>query len=322
MIKFLGYWLAALVALPLAVAEPAAAGGVIRIGFQKSGVPLLVKSQGTLEKELAPLGWRVAWKEFPSGPPLLEALNAGSIDFGHSGDAPLILAQSAGIPFVYVGSTAPGSPCTGILVPANSTVRTVAELKGRKVAFTKGSSSHYLVAHALKKAGLQLSDVTVVNLGPAEARAALESGSIDAWAVWDPFMAAAEVDAHARVLINGEGLQSHREIYFARRDFAEKNPAIIAAVLANLRETGVRALADPKGTAAFLAEKLGISLPVMELSEGRKKRYGAEPFTAKAAAEQQDVADLFFEQGLIPARLRVSDVIFSPPPAGKPSPAR
>jgi sulfonate transport system substrate-binding protein len=212
-------------------------GNVIRIGYQKSGAFLLLKNDGALEKKFAALGFKVEWNEFPSGPPLLEALNAGSIDVGHSGDAPLIFAQVAGIPFKYIG-TSPAEASAGIVVAKDSPIKTLQELKGKRLAFAKGSSSHYLVAKALAEAGLTFEDIRPVYLQPAEARAALQSGSVDAWAIWDPFFAAAEIDANARVLRSGQGLSPHREYYFARKDFLEAHPEVVAPLLAVLREIG------------------------------------------------------------------------------------
>jgi sulfonate transport system substrate-binding protein len=283
---------------------------VVRIGYQKSGAFLLMKNEGSLEKSLGPLGYRVEWKEFPSGPPLLEALNAGSLDVGHSGDAPLIFAQAAGIAFEYIGATSPAPESAGIVVPKASTIQAVSGLRGKRVAFAKGSSSHFLLARALAEAGLGFNDIKPVYLQPSEARAALQSGSVDAWAIWDPYYAAAEVDGEARVLRSGEGLSAHREFYFARKDFLAAHPEIVTPLLAALRETGERALKDPAATAKFLAFKLGVAEAVMLKSELRKPRYGAEPMSPESIGEQQQVADLFFQLGLVPKAIRTGDAVF------------
>ena len=286
---------------------------VVRIGYQKSGALLLVKQDGSLEKKLAPLGYSVEWREFPSGPPILEALNAGALDVAHSGDAPLVLAQAAGVPFVYFGVSATSPESSGIVVPGGSPLKTLADLKGKKLAFAKGSSAHYLVALALEKAGLTFADIKPVYLQPPDARAAFQSGAVDAWAIWDPFLAAAEIDAQARSLTVGMKLSPHREYYFGRRDYVGANPALITALLDVLQVSGKQAMADPKATAAFLAPKLGISLAVMERSEGRKQRYGGEPLSGQAVADQQQVADTFFKLGLIPKAIRVEDLVYHPP---------
>ena len=284
----------------------------VRIGYQKSGALLLVKQDGSLEKKLGPLGYNVEWREFPSGPPVVEAINAGALDLAHSGDAPLILAQAAGVPFVYFGVSVRSPESSGIVVPKDSPLQTLAELKGKKVAFAKGSSAHYLVALALEKAGLTFTDIKSVYLQPPDARAALQSGTIDAWAVWDPFLAAAEIDAQARSLTAGMKLSPHREFYFGRKEFVEANPALISALLDVLQVSGKQAMDDPKATAAFLAPKLGLSLAVMERSEARKQRYGGEPLSGQAVADQQAVADTFFKLGLILKAVRVEDLVYHP----------
>jgi sulfonate transport system substrate-binding protein len=283
---------------------------VVRIGYQKSGAFLLMKNEGSLEKSLGPLGYRVEWKEFPSGPPLLEALNAGSLDVGHSGDAPLIFAQAAGIAFEYIGATSPAPGSAGIVVPKASKIQAVSGLRGKRVAFAKGSSSHFLLAKALAEADLSFNDIKPIYLQPSEARAALQSGSVDAWAIWDPYFAAAEIDGEARVLRSGEGLSAHREFYFARKDFLAAHPEIVTPLLTALRETGERALKDPAATAKFLASKLGVAEAVMLKSELRKARYGAEPMNPESIGEQQQVADMFFQLGLVPKAIRTGDAVF------------
>jgi sulfonate transport system substrate-binding protein len=165
---------------------------VVRIGFQKYGKLVLLKSKGTLEEKLKAAGYKVVWTEFPSGPPLLEALNVGAIDFGNTGEAPPIFAQAAGAPIQYVAYEPPAPKGEAILVPKDSKLTSVADLKGKKIALNKGSNVHYLLVKALEKAGVKYSEVEPVFLAPADARAAFERGAVDAWVIWDPFQAAAE----------------------------------------------------------------------------------------------------------------------------------
>ena len=286
--------------------------GVVRVGYQKSGAFLLVKQDSSLEKKLAPLGYHIEWREFPSGPPIVEAINAGALDVAHSGDAPLVFAQAAGVPFAYFGVSVPSPDSSGVVVPKDSPVKTLAELKGKKIAFAKGSSAHYLVALALDKAGLTFADIKPVYLQPPDARAAFQSGTVDAWAIWDPFLAAAEIDAQGRSLTADLKLSPHREYYFGRREFVEGNPDVVTALLDVLQVSGKQAMSDPKATAAFLAPKLGLSLAVMERSEARKQRYGGEPLSGQAIADQQTVADTFFKLGLISKDIHVEDLVYHP----------
>src|SRR3984957_20074924 len=183
----------ALLLLTHALQVPArAADRVVRIGYQKYGNFILSKGTGALDKTLAAQGVAVEWTEFPSGPPLLEALNAGAIDIGQAGEAPPIFAQAAAADFVYIAHEPPAPQGEAILVPKDSAIKSLAELKGKKIALNKGANVHYLLVKLLEKAGIQYSDITPVFLAPADARAAFERGAIDAWVIWDPFQAAAE----------------------------------------------------------------------------------------------------------------------------------
>ncbi len=181
---------------------------VVRIGFQKYGKLVLLKSKGTLEEKLKAAGYKVVWTEFPSGPPLLEALNVGAIDFGNTGEAPPIFAQAAGAPIQYVAFEPPAPKGEAILVPRGSKLTSVADLRGKKVALNKGSNVHYLLVKALEKAGVKYSEIEAVFLAPADARAAFERGAVDAWVIWDPFQAAAEAATGARTLADGTSARS------------------------------------------------------------------------------------------------------------------
>src|ERR1700679_2084480 len=186
---------------------------VLRIGFQKYGKLVLLKSKGTLEGKLKAAGYKVVWTEFPSGPPLLEALNVGAIDFGNTAEAPPIFAQAAGAPLIYVAYEPPAPRGEAILVPKDSKLSSVADLRGKKVALNKGSNVHYLLVKALEKAGVKYSEVEPVVLARASARAASERGADDAWAIWDPYLAAADRETHARTLSDGSGTVSNYQSY-------------------------------------------------------------------------------------------------------------
>jgi sulfonate transport system substrate-binding protein len=302
-------------ALPIqAVAD---APKIVQIGYQKSGFLLLVRSERTLEKRLEPLGYAVEWHEFTSGPPLLEAMNSGAIDFGHSGQPPPVFAQANGVPLVYVATTESSPDSSGLVVPQDSPIQTVADLKGKRLAFARGSSSHLFAAQLLAQAGLTFANIKPVYLQPPEARAAFQSGAVDAWAVWDPYFSAAELQLNARTLATGKGLTGFREFYFARKAYLESPAAeTLPVVLAVLREAGQQVQADLKGTASFLAEKLGIPAAVLERSEARTHYHFLLPLTPAVVAEQQGVADTFARLGIIPKPIRVSDDVYNGPVLG------
>ncbi len=281
---------------------------VIRIGFQKYGNVILLKGKGGLERKLAPLGFKVEWKEFPSGPPLLEAFNVGAIEFGHAGEAPPIFGQAAGAPFVYVAHEPPAPRGEAILVPKNSPLKTVADLKGKKVALNKGSNVHYLLVRALENAGVKYGEIEPVFLAPADARAAFERGAVDAWVIWDPFQAAAEVATGARTLTDATGLASNHQFYLAAQKFADANPQVIDAVIAALAHIDDWAR-DKAGTVAEeLSAGIGIPAPVLEIALKRQS-YGIKPIDAAVVAEQQRIADTFHALGLLPRPIRISDAV-------------
>jgi sulfonate transport system substrate-binding protein len=282
------------------------ADNVIRIGYQKYGTLVLLKARGSLEKRLAPLHVQVKWTEFPAGPQLLEGLNVGSIDFGTVGEAPPIFAQAAGADLVYVGNEPPASTGEAILVPKNSPIKSVAELKGKKVALNKGSNVHFLLVKLLEKAGVQYTDIDAVFLTPADARAAFERGSVDAWAIWEPFLAAAQTQTGARILADGNGVVSNHQFFLASRPYASKRGDVVAIVLEELAAVDQWAKANPKDAATALSPQIGLDQPTLELALSRGG-YGVTPVSDAVLAEQQAIADSFYELKLIPKRITVRD---------------
>lgn len=299
-----------LVALALAVSLPVAfAQNTLRIGFQKSAnLRVLQKAQGTLEKKLQAQGVAVKWIEFPAGPQMLEGLNVGSIDVGFVGEAPPIFAQAAGAQFVYIGNDPPGPEAEAIVVPKDSPLKSVADLKGRKVALNKGSNVHYLLVKALEKAGLKYTDIQPVFLAPADARAAFEKGAVDAWAIWDPFLAAVEKQTGARQLTDGRGVVNNYAYYLAAKAYVEKNPKVIETLFADTQEQGRWLKANLKQAAALIAPVQGLDVDVVETALNRYQ-FGVKPLTAAVVAEQQKIADAFFELKLIPKALKVADAV-------------
>lgn len=284
---------------------------VLRIGYQKYGKLVLLKSKGSLEDKLKAVGYKLVWTEFPSGPPLLEALNVGSIDFGNTGEAPPIFAQAAGAPIQYVAYEPPAPQGEAILVQKDSKLNAVADLRGKKVALNKGSNVHYLLVKALAKAGVRYSEIEPVFLAPADARAAFERGAVDAWVIWDPFQAAAEAATGARTLSDGTGVVSNYQFYFASRKFLDSDPRVVDIVLAQLREVDDWARGDIHAVAEQLAPSIGLSVPVVEVALKRQS-YGIKPITEAVIADRQQVADTFLTLGLIPKPIKISDAVRRP----------
>lgn len=299
----LGAAAAALPALSTSRAFAANAARTLRIGNQKGALSLL-KGRGTLEQRLAPLGAKVTWTEFNAGPVQLEALNVGSIDFGDVGEAPPIFAQAAGAPLAYVAATLPRPQSEAVLVPHNSPLREVADLKGKRVAFNRGSNVHYFLVQLLRKHGLDYRDVRPVFLAPADARAAFENGSIDAWVIWDPFFAAAQASFGARVLADASGVVVNRGFYFSSRNYASENPDVIRVLIDEVAKTDEWGKNNRAAYAAELAKLWGLPAPVVARAVDRTE-FGTVPITKTILGEQQKIADTFLDLGLVPKRVDV-----------------
>ncbi|ARV63184.1 aliphatic sulfonate ABC transporter substrate-binding protein [Nostocales cyanobacterium HT-58-2] len=288
----------------------AAKNNVVRVGYQKAATILnTLKNRGELEKALASSGFSVTWNEFPSGPPLLEAINSGSVDFGYTGESPPIFAQAAGTPLVYVAYDPWGPKAEAILVPKNSPIKTLADLKGKKVAFAKGSNTNYLVVKALEKAGLQYSDIKPAFLQPADARAAFEGGNVDAWAIWDPYLAVAEKAVGARTLTDATGLAPNRGYYLAAKSFVDAHPDTLKKVLEQVKKTSDWAKKNSAQVAKFLSSELGIDAAALEVAEKRRD-YGVLPISNEVIATQQKIADTFYKIKLVPKQVSVKEIVW------------
>ncbi|MBW4528926.1 MAG: sulfonate ABC transporter substrate-binding protein [Phormidium tanganyikae FI6-MK23] len=285
------------------------AANIVRFGYQKSTI--LLKSKGLLEKRLAPEGAKVEWTEFPAGPPLLEALNVGAIDIGPVGESPPIFAQAAGAQLIYAASIAPNPKGSGILVPDNSPIQSVADLKGKKVAFAKGSSANYLIVQILEKGGLKFSDIQPIYLPPADARAAFVKGEVDAWVIWDPFYAAADEGANARVLVDGEGLNKTGGYYIASRKFAAENPKLLKSVLEEVRNLEDWSSQNRDEVTKVLTDALKLPVEAVKKATDRRQ-FGLKPVTDDLLVEQQKVADTYYQLKLIPNQISVRDAVLPP----------
>jgi sulfonate transport system substrate-binding protein len=286
-------------------------GKSVRIGFQKSGTVLLsLKAKRILEEKLKGAGLNVQWSEFPAGLPMVEALNAGAIDFAYVGEAPPVFAQAAnGSITRYVAYDPYGPRAEGIVVDRNSKINRLADLKGKRIAVQKGSNSHYLLVKALQSAKISPSQVTISFLKPADARVAFERGDVDAWSVWDPYLAAAESKTNARLLTDARGLAPNLGYYLSSITFIKNQPTTLRKLLEAVRSEAKLVSANPKGIAAFLAPSLGIEADVLTKAEQRRK-HDALPITDSVIEKQQDVADTFSELKLIPHPIRVQEAIW------------
>src|SRR6478752_4854605 len=302
---------AILTAVTVASATPAAAqapSDTIRLGYQKSStLTAILKTNGELEKALAPLGVRISWHEFTSGLPLLEAINTGNVDFGADvADTVPLFAQAAGAKLAYIAEEAASPSAQAILVGAESPIRTVADLKGKKVAVTKGAGSHFLLLAALAKAGLGFTDISPAYLTPADGRTAFIGGNVDAWVSWDPFLTSAQRQSNARVLSDGSnGLASYKRYYQSSAAFADRRSDVLNAIFGKLDETGKWVKAHPKEAATLLAGLWGIDAATVEEANSHRS-YRVGVVTASGLSEQQRIADAFSAEKLLPVKVDAS----------------
>lgn len=285
----------------------------VRIGFQKAGIQPAVKERGTLETAFKDKGIAVKWVEFAFGPPLLEALNTGNIDFGYTGDTPPIFAQAATANLLYV-ATLPGSGKNeAIIVPANSPIKSVADLKGKRIGIPKGSSAHNTAVAILEKAGIQFSEVTPVYLAPADGAAAFSGGTVDAWAIWDPYLALAEKSG-ARVLSFAGDAHESIGFFLANREFTNAHADIVALLNQTFASEARWANSHHDEVAKSLAASTGVDPAIVKIFVDRSN-FEVTPVTDAHVAEQQRTADRFHKLGLIPKPLNVRDIVWKWSPA-------
>jgi sulfonate transport system substrate-binding protein len=281
----------------------------IRIGTQKGGFFPAVRQRHSVEDAFKPLGIEIKWIDFQFGPPLLEAINVGSVDFGYVGDSPPIFAQAGGARIRYVAAVKSEGNTQAIVVPQDSPIKTLADLKGKRIAFGKGSSAHNLLVAALEKAGLAWSDITPAPLAPADATAAFAKGAVDAWSIWDPYLALAELNEHARVIAFDKDVHKPNAFYIAGTDFVEKYPSLVAKLNAVFASEGQWADTHHEEVAKAQAEATGVDIAAIRRFVDRSN-YRVVPVDDEVIKSQQAVAERFARFGLIPKPVNVSDILW------------
>jgi len=281
----------------------------LRIGFQKTNLPVIAQQQKVIEKALEPKGTTVKWVEFNAGPPIIEALNVGSIDLGWTGDAPPIFGQAAGSAITYVAALPSNGAGEAIFVKPQSDIKSVADLKGKKVGVGKGTSAHNLLVAALEKAGVAFSDITPVYLSPPDAAAAFASDKIDAWAVWDPYFAIAETRYKPRVLTTSAETLKVNTYFLANSKFAAAHPDAVTTTIEALKVAATWAAANRGKVAQALHDVTNVPLEAQTLAANRAE-FGIGPVTPEIAKSQQETADRFLKLGLIPKQINVADAVW------------
>jgi sulfonate transport system substrate-binding protein len=271
----------------------------MNVGYQRSSWAFLsLRHQGTLEAQLAPLGAQVKWLEFTAGPPILEGINVGSVDVALVGDAPPVFAQAGHLRFAYAAVEPAKPEAAAIVVPADSPLRTIAALKGKRVAVQKGSSAQHLLVESLRAVGLGWGDIKPVYLTPPDARAAFEQGGVDAWAIWDPHYAAAELQLNARPLSGPPTPFAYRQFLVVRPEFPAVHRAAYEQLLAAMGQAEAAIAKEPSAVAEALAADAHIDARILARAL-RRGQFGVQPMNNEVWHEQQELADLFTELHLI-----------------------
>lgn len=286
----------------------------VRIGYQKSSTLITVlKANGTLEKRLEPLGAKISWHEFTSGLPLLEALNVGSVDFSADvADTVPVFALAAGAKLAYVAQEAPSPSAQALVVKADSAIRSVADLKGKRVAVAKAAGAHYLLIALLEKNGLKFKDIEPAYLTPADGRAAFERGSVDAWVIWDPFLAAVQRQTPVRVIADGKGVADYQRYYLTSQSFLNEHGNLLAVFFDELKKSGRWVKQNPAAAAGLLAPLWGLDTATVEAANARRS-YDVRLVANDSLGEQQRIADAFFSEGLLPKKVNIAVTLWKPP---------
>jgi sulfonate transport system substrate-binding protein len=285
----------------LLVTATARAEVTLQLADQKGGERALLEAAG----ELKDLPYHIEWHEFPAAAPLVEALNAGAVDSGPIGDAPLVFALAAGVEIRAIGASRSDPTGTAILALPDSPLSGAASLKGRRIATVRGSIGHYVLLAALQSAGLTAADVTVRFLAPSDAKAALLTGSIDAWATWEPYTSVEEVTDHVKLVVDGRGLSSGLSFQAATLSaIRDKHPAL-ADLLHRLDRAQRWALAHEAAYAEELAALTGVPVEGARRSLHRRQQTWI-PIDQGVADALQQVADTYAAAGIIARHLDAS----------------
>ena len=279
----------------------------LNIGDQKgTGAEAVLTAAGLLNT----LPFHVSWFDFTSGPPMLEAMASGSVDVGGVGDAPPVFAASGGEAVEIVGARTTTGDQDAVVVPKNSPITSIQQLKGKKIAYGSGSSANYNLLTVLTKAGLTTKGVTLVNLQPAEALPAFASGSVDAWDIWPPYVQQVVAQDGARILATGSSYGSPYSFEVASKA-AVANPAKAAAIkvyLATLDKAYVWAATHPSARAVAWGKAAGLPTSVMNVA-AKVDATTPVPVTSATVASEQNLVDQFYSAGLIPNKVDISDYI-------------
>ena len=283
----------------------------LNIGYQKAALKFIVAKQNKTFEQAFP-GVKIQWKEFPAGPQTLEALNVGAIDVGYTGDTPVIFALSAGKPIQYLAYENGSKNAHSLLLPKDSTIQSLKDLKGKRIGVTQGSSAHYFLSQILDQAQLSWSDIQPVWLTPADARAAIDKKSLDAWAIWDPYASAASLKGDTRVLIDSKALPLAYSFYLSSPKFLKQHRVEAQRFVQTLNQVDDWINQHPDQAAKILAQSTSLDENITKLVlEKRNIPAYTKLVDTDTVKAQQKIADLFYQLKLIPNVVSLKDHVWT-----------
>jgi len=296
--------IAAVLLSVIASTTSAAEKVTLRLGDVKGDRFISLREAG----ELKNLPYDVKLTSFDSGAPVQEALNAGALDVGFTGDLPFLFVYAAGAPVKAVGAWQNNPDSIALLTRPDSGIHSLKDLKGKQIAVNRGGWGHYLVLGLLERAGLKPSDVTLRFLGPVDGRAALASHAVDAWATWEPYVSSAVI-VDKDILVpqgGGKGILSGYSYALAREE-ALKDPAkrqAIADLQARLAKAQVWAAQHPAEFASALSKSLGMPQSITQrwIASAEIRPVNFAPVLATTL---QQSADFFYRYKVLPKAVNV-----------------
>lgn len=272
----------------------------VTIGYQKADPVDIARQHGELIKKMKAKGYQVVFKEFSDGAALMTALKSGAIDYARVGDTPPVTAKAAGTDIALIAAGATKEYGSGILVGKNSQITNLKQLKGKTIAYQKGTAAQYLIIQALKKAGLSTNDVKLVNMDQSSASVAFAKGSVDAWVTWDPYTATAQVNQGAKLLTNGTGLAKNRDFLISTQNYAKTHTALSKLLTTYINDDMTWANNHHTQLIAMLSKTLKLSDAVIQkMVERRTYAMALVKADSSIVDEENQIANTFYQEGVV-----------------------
>lgn len=284
----------------------------VTIGYQKADPVDIARQHGELIKKMKAKGYQVVFKEFSDGAALMTALKSGAIDYARVGDTPPVTAKAAGTDIALIAAGATKEYGSGILVGKNSQITNLKQLKGKTIAYQKGTAAQYLIIQALKKAGLSINDVKLVNMDQSSASVAFAKGSVDAWVTWDPYTATAQVNQGAKLLTNGTGLAKNRDFLISTQNYAKTHTALSKLLTTYINDDMTWANNHHTQLIAMLSKTLKLSDAVIQkMVERRTYAMALVKADSSIVDEENQIANTFYQEGVVTEKVDMKTTLVS-----------